>query len=212
MVQVVAENAIDAVGRDSVVVVTDNRKIVEICHEADIRFAIVEGNLKSGTDRIAKYARQANLDWVVNLQGDEPMIDSEMISSFVDEFIRSPGMVLAGFHESESREPQGTPFVVSSSSGNLLYISRSPLPGLKDAQTSSINRQTSIYGFPITALDAFGEAASIGPLEQAEDIELIRLLENDTPVKLHKFHKDTVAVDYPHDVGVVESLLGASGA
>jgi 3-deoxy-manno-octulosonate cytidylyltransferase (CMP-KDO synthetase) len=99
------------------------------------------------------------------------------------------------------------PKVVASRSGNLLYMSRSPIPVTKSNQFHSGYKQVCIYAFSKEHLQFFASHQEKTQIEAIEDIEILRFLENDIPVKMIEVESSSIAVDVPGDIKKVLNFL-----
>jgi 3-deoxy-manno-octulosonate cytidylyltransferase (CMP-KDO synthetase) len=143
----------------------------------------------TGTDRLAEANVKLNCDFIINVQGDEPLIEPNDILKVINEYKNKPGNVVNAMCQITTEDEFRSftvPKVVVSKTGNLLYMSRSPIP---------VNKNN---GF------SFGYKTII---EEVEDIEILRFLENDIPVKMIQVTKSSIAVDIPADVEKVVLTL-----
>jgi len=108
--------------------------------------------------------------------------------------------------ESEYRSPT-VPKVVATPNGKLLYMSRGAIPSNKSFEFREGMKQICIYAFGAHHLDAFGRRAAKTPLEEHEDIEILRFLEMGHDVQMVELKSKVIAVDVPEDIAKVESYL-----
>ena len=198
-----------------VIVATDDERIAEVVH----KFCKVEFTCKdhpSGTDRIAEVATRMNCDAVVNVQGDEPLIDPEVID-LVAEALKYSEMTTAASlvnNISDYTDPNIVKVVVSAE-GRALYFSRRTIPFLRDLAGESLDKQLEafpflkhlgIYGYQCQTLQRLVEYAP-SPLEQAEKLEQLRALENGIEITVCQVKYEAIGIDVPEDVQRVEELL-----
>jgi 3-deoxy-manno-octulosonate cytidylyltransferase (CMP-KDO synthetase) len=173
---------------------------------------IMTGEHTRATDRVAEAARETDAEVIVVMQGDEPLVYPEMLDAAIEPFEADPGVEcvnLAGEIETEAafRDPNNVK-VVADEAGNALYFSREPVPNLHDAgfAEAEVYRQVCVIPFRRDALFEFA-AMDETPLEKAESIDMLRLLERGRDVRLvetdHRIH----AVDTPEDHERVNELM-----
>jgi len=201
-----------AVGAEQVIVATEDERIVERCQAMGIRTALTRDDHATGTDRVAEVAATVDAQLYVNVQGDEPLVSGAVITSVIEAKRRWPSEVINAMARIEERadvESPNVPKVVANTSGRLLYMSRAPVPRDKSGGSASQHfRQVCVYAFNREELARFA-ATPRGPLERAEDIEILRFLEADVPVRMVEVEGGSVAVDVPDDVARVERILDA---
>jgi 3-deoxy-manno-octulosonate cytidylyltransferase (CMP-KDO synthetase) len=152
------------------------------------------------------------IDVVVMIQGDEPMVDPAMIDAAVDalvgddraDVVNLMGRV-AGRHEME--DPNEIKVVVDRE-GFALYFSRAPVPFVRDGGAWASRNQICVIPFRRAALTEFN-ALPTTPLEAAESIDMLRLLEHGRRVKMVPVEAETCSVDTPEDLALVEGLMAA---
>ena len=217
LLQHVVERCQRASALEDVIVATDDERIRTVA----ARFCRVEMTSPahpSGTDRIAEVARRCDCDGVVNIQGDEPLMDPAVIDHV--------GCALAGCEMSTAATPLRDPAeydnpnvvkVVVSAAGRALYFSRRTIPYLRDAAARSVPEQLAAFPF-LKHLGIYGYRREtllrlvrfpVSPLEQAERLEQLRALEHDIPVRVVRVTYESVGVDTPEDVTRVEQMLRA---
>ena len=164
--------------------------------------------LVSGTDRVAWVTRDWKTEIVINIQGDEPLVDPRSIDRLVAEMLEDELCDMATLAvKKRDQEELKNPNVVKvtfSSSGNALYFSRQALTCGPD---HAFYKHIGIYGYRRNALLKFCSLRR-SPLESAERLEQLRALEAGFRIKIVEVSHDTVSVDHPSDVGKVEALMG----
>lgn len=168
----------------------------------------------SGTDRIAEAAQDfSNATHVINIQGDEPLIDPALIDTLARTLRQEPNIPMI-----TAASPVADPELISdpnvvkvtlSSQGNALYFSRSPLPFRREKTPSlPTYRHLGIYGYRTDFLKHF---VSLPPsaLEQSEGLEQLRALENGAIIRVHLTEHEALGLDSPDQVPLIESLLSA---
>ncbi|HTV76448.1 MAG TPA: 3-deoxy-manno-octulosonate cytidylyltransferase, partial [Candidatus Baltobacteraceae bacterium] len=170
----------------------------------------------SGSDRIAEVAARISCDAVVNIQGDEPMIEPAVIDA-VAGALKNCEMSTAATRIAKPDEldnPNAVKVVVNAA-GHALYFSRRTIPYLREAASSSMSEQLAAFAF-LKHLGIYGYRREtllrlvkfpVSPLENAEKLEQLRALENGIAIAVVKVDYDSVGVDAPEDVARVEKLL-----
>lgn len=206
----VAKIAEAAVGKENVYVATDSEQIAKIAKQNDFKY-IMTKEARTGTDRICEAVREIDSDIIINLQGDEPLVDPNDIKRVIkykENNLKSVVNCYSNLFSTE-KDNNSIPKVAIDAEQNLLYMSRSALPGTKDGtekENIKYYKQVCIYAFTKDELDFYG-SCNPGNLEQSEDIEILRFLENGKGVKMLYLDSDTIAVDYPEDIEKVETYL-----
>lgn len=215
LLQRVIEQCQKAPSLAEVVVATDDPRIAQLAE----RFCAVEmtsPDHPSGTDRIAEAAARRPCDGIVNIQGDEPLIDPTV----VDQVARALDLNDMATAAVPIRDPEqlNNPNVVKlvvNSAGRALYFSRRTIPYLRDAATESASEQLAAFPF-LKHLGIYGYRREIlqrlvrfpvSLLEQAERLEQLRALENGIQIAVVQVEYDSVGVDVPEDVQRVEQIL-----
>jgi 3-deoxy-manno-octulosonate cytidylyltransferase (CMP-KDO synthetase) len=204
----------EAVGPEAVIVATDDDRISSVAKGYGMRVEMTSSDHQTGTDRVAEVAGRIDASLVVNVQGDEPMLDPAHIRAVIDAFDPGRDQVVNAMSPIEDRASHlslSVPKVVAAPDGRLLYMSRGPIPMTKGGDPTAGMRQVCIYAFAPEALRAFAAHGRKTPLEDVEDIEILRFLELGIPVRMIEVAAGSVAVDFPEDIATVESLLAVDG-
>ncbi|WP_068830231.1 3-deoxy-manno-octulosonate cytidylyltransferase [Pseudomonas sp. BMS12] len=199
---------------ERIYVATDDVRIRETCKQWGMQVLMTSSACLTGTDRVAECAEQLEADVLINVQGDEPVMNPDDLRSIVEAASRFPGEVLNGYcgiDESEQFFSSSTPKVVLRPDGRLLYMSRAPIPGNKQGEFVGGYRQVCIYAFPRAALQAFSMSSVKTPLESIEDIEILRFLELGWEVRMLEMSRESIAVDNPEDVERAELAIRKRG-
>lgn len=214
MIQWVAELSAQAVGREHVYVATDDERIADKVRASGYAALMTDPAALTGTDRLAEAADMIDYSIYVNVQGDEPLVEPEDILRCVELKGKHPEMVINGFGWiglNEDLHSVNIPKVIATESGVMVYMSRRPLPGFKDAANEPpyYMKQVCIYGFSRKDLKDFAGFGRKSMLEQCEDIEILRFLELDRSIMLYECKPGSLAVDVPEDIPKVERALRA---
>ena len=210
LIQRVWERCAKAVGKQSVCVATESNLIREHCENVGIQVVMTSDTCPTGTDRVHEVALIRKADIYLNVQGDEPMVRPEDILRVLEAARRQPDKIWNAMtpiqEEGEFRSPN-VPKAVVSPEGKLLYMSRAPIPTDKSHSFRKAWKQICIYAFQRKALDAFANTGRKTPLEEIEDIEILRFLELGLEVSMVEVSSGSIAVDIPEDIPRVEELL-----
>jgi 3-deoxy-manno-octulosonate cytidylyltransferase (CMP-KDO synthetase) len=215
LIQHVVEQCQKARSLSEVIVATDDTRIFEAAHN----FCRVEMTLPdhpSGSDRIAEVAGRVACDAVVNIQGDEPLIDPAVVDAVAEALVKDEMSTAATpiKNLSEFENPNVVKVVVNAG-GRALYFSRRTIPYLREAASRSASEQLAaflflkhlgIYGFRRETLLRLVKFP-VSPLEDAEKLEQLRALDNGINIAVVKVDYDSVGVDMPEDVAKVEKIL-----
>lgn len=184
MVVRVAEQA-KLSGANEVVIATDFEKIIQVASEHNIQALMTRVDHESGTDRIAEVAQQLNWaddDIVVNVQGDEPLIDPVLIQEVAAYLANSKDAVMAtachAIHDEASLLNPNIVKVVLDTNGNALYFSRAPTPYPRDEvfkHKIQAYRHIGIYAYRVGFLKKYANLA-VTELEKIESLEQLRVL------------------------------------
>lgn len=191
-------------------VATDDQRILAHCESVGIQALLTSSDCLTGTDRVAEFARKVEADYYINVQGDEPLFNPTDIPGFIDNIGRYPGTVLNGFCSIEEEAmfyDPSMPKVVFDGNHRLLYMSRAAIPTSKALAFRRAWRQVCIYAFPREALLAFSAFGRKTPLEEIEDIEILRFIELGYRVQMVETSSQSVPVDNPGDVEKVERII-----
>ncbi len=207
----VAELCSLAVSSDNVYVATDDHRIKGVVESFGFN-AVMTGDALTGTDRIAEAAKSIDADIIVNVQGDEPLVEPDDIHKVISAKLKHPDMIINGYsYLSADENPQSVniPKVVTTEDDVLLYMSRLAVPGFKESSRApkSYKKQVCIYAFDKVQLHKYRSYGRKSNIEESEDIEILRFLELGQQVKMIKTRPGSYAVDAPEDVSVVEAAL-----
>jgi 3-deoxy-manno-octulosonate cytidylyltransferase (CMP-KDO synthetase) len=212
MIQHVWEGAKRAKRLDRLVVATDDKRIQQAVEGFGGEAVMTAPELPSGTDRVWAAAKPTGAELIINIQGDEPLLEPAMVDSLVETMRSNPsaemGTLRFPMKGSEGYAQKGVVKVVSDLNGWALYFSRSPLPACKEADgTPAVwYKHLGFYAYRRSVLEKFvGWPPSA--LEKTEGLEQLRALEHGVKIKVIDSPRDTVAVDTAEDAQRVEKLL-----
>jgi len=215
LIQRVVEQCEQAKSLSEVIVATDDARIAEVAQHF-CRVEMTSADHPSGSDRIAEVASRCECDAVVNIQGDEPLIEPAVIEAVAGALAREEMSTAATLikNPAEYDNPNVVKVVVNAA-GRALYFSRRTIPYLREAASRSANEQLAAFPF-LKHLGIYGYRREtllrlvkfpLSPLEEAEKLEQLRALENGIQIAVVKVDYDSVGVDVPEDVVRVEQLL-----
>jgi 3-deoxy-manno-octulosonate cytidylyltransferase (CMP-KDO synthetase) len=212
LIQHVWERCAKAKGIETVIVATDDMRIAEAAFDFGAEVSMTSPKHRSGTDRCAEVAKRlVGYSHVINVQGDEPLIDPALVSRLVKALVADKGIEMitaanAFGAEEDTGNPNAVKVVVDRRS-DALYFSRSAIPFVRgDGVKATFFRHQGIYGYTVKFLLQFVKWKP-GVLEQCEQLEQLRALENGTRIRVLPTKAASIGVDTPEDVALVERLL-----
>jgi 3-deoxy-manno-octulosonate cytidylyltransferase (CMP-KDO synthetase) len=216
MILRVAELSARAVGQAHVHVATEDSRIADAVQAGGFSALMTSPDALTGTDRLAEASGMIDYDIYVNVQGDEPMVDPADIERCIALKAERPDMIVNGCADlgpDEDPANVNIPKVVTTEDGVLVYMSRAPVPGFKEAKNAPARyrKQVCIYGFSRDELAAYAAFGRKSALEACEDIEILRFLELGRRILMYDCRGGSLAVDVPEDVAKVEAALAARG-
>lgn len=214
MIQHVYEAASRATHIDGVAVATDDQRIFDAVTRFGGRAIMTSGDHRSGTDRAAEAARHLGLaaeDIVINVQGDQPLIDPRCLDEVVAPLVSDPalGMSTLAFrivNPKEYLDPKDVK-VVLDINGDALYFSRAPIPFGRDKDEEFDSyKHLGVYAYRRSFLEVFLNLP-MGRLERIEKLEQLRALEYGHRVRVVVTAYDSPEVDLPSDIIRIEELM-----
>ena len=214
MVQHVYERARRASCLDDIVVATDDERIRSTVESFGGTAVMTSADHRSGTDRVAEAVHGMDADVIVNIQGDEPMLDPAMLAELVDPFrsgARAGVVTLKKrvMHESEFADP-GVVKVVTDPAGYALYFSRSLIPYPRQRTPRfAVFEHLGLYAYTRSALMQLAELPP-SELEEIESLEQLRALENGIRILVIETasRQEMLSVDTQADLERARELMG----
>jgi len=197
---------------DRVIVATDSKDILEVCEGMDkLESTMSSPELQSGTDRVAVVAKFIMDDIIINVQGDEPFIDPELIDMLISDLENNPSVMMntaaCRFGKDEDVNDPNCVKVVKDAEGNALYFSRAAIPFNRDnAAGVEYFKHIGIYGYRKEWLLKFADMEP-SALEQIEKLEQLRALESGVKIKVLETEYKPVSVDTEEDLIKAEEIL-----
>jgi len=212
MIQHVYERAASARSMAAVIIATPDAAIVEAVTAFGGKVALTSAAHRTGTDRVAEAAAQLpeSVRVIVNVQGDEPLLDPATIDAVAAPLLADPEIAMASvmcpLPEGREADPNVVK-VVCNRNGFALYFSRSPLPYRRSGDAPYAPRQhVGLYAYRRDFLETFPRLAPT-PLEQAESLEQLRALEHGYRIRMVEIERVPESVDTPEDLERVRALF-----
>ncbi len=195
---------------DEVYVATDDERIQKACEEYGIPAIMTSVSHTNGSERLSEVAHTVEADIYVTIQGDEPLLEPDTIRTILDIMLSDEKIPCATlktpYHNPVDVINGTTPKVVCDLNDDILLFTRSAVPYPKAALDYIIYKPIGVYAWRRDTLLKYGTLEK-GPLEKAEDIELLRLVEHGYKVRIGEVASDTVAVDTPKDLERVRAYI-----
>ncbi|MBT8045068.1 MAG: 3-deoxy-manno-octulosonate cytidylyltransferase [Verrucomicrobiae bacterium] len=197
---------------DDVVIATDDPRILTVATGFGAKAVMTSADHPTGTDRIAEAAVQfPDADYLINIQGDEPLIDPALIDQLATALHEDAGVDMATaanpITDDTLLDDPNVVKCVLAQNGDALYFSRSPLPYRRAASPAlQLYRHKGIYAYRRDFLEKFVNWQP-SPLELAESLEQLRALENNARIKVLITDDQSPGVDTPEQAQQIEDLL-----
>ena len=221
MVQHVYEAAKSAKNIDEVYIATDSVEVETICRTFTSNIIMTDEKHESGTDRLAEAIEKIACDNIINVQGDEPLIDPKLISELALALQKRETPMVSAMHKIKTTEELKSPNAVKvtvDKNSNALYFSRSIIPHHRDEWETLLNKHTEIpsalsffkhigiYGYTREFLAEYATMEQTY-LEKLEKLEQLRVLENGYKIKMIETEYEPVGVDVESDLERVRSIM-----
>ncbi|MBR4643079.1 MAG: 3-deoxy-manno-octulosonate cytidylyltransferase [Selenomonadaceae bacterium] len=193
-----------------VIVATDDERILQAVEKYSGRAMMTRADHKTGTDRLAEVAEKfPDVEVIVNVQGDEPLIEPALIDELVAQFVADKNLQMATvatelLDADEMNNPNNVK-VVLDKNNDALYFSRSLIPYPRNAGKSKIFKHIGIYAYRRNFLLTYAKMEPT-PLEQSESLEQLRALENGFKIRVIKSSCRFVGVDTEEDLKLVNEI------
>lgn len=210
MIQHVYEKASQATLLNEVLVATDDKRVYNKVLEFGGKAMMTSPDHNTGTDRLAEVARKLDSDVIVNIQGDEPLMNPENIdiavSALLDDETVPMSTLMWRIVDLEEAQNPSVVKVVTDKDGNALYFSRSPIPYPRE-DAGVYFKHLGLYVYRRDFLLHFA-ALKPTPLEELEKLEQLRVLENGYKIKVVETEHTSIGVDTPADLDRVRRIIG----
>ncbi len=200
----------------AVIVATDDQRIFDEAKRFGARVKMTRGDHVSGTDRVAEVASAFDdFELVVNIQGDEPLIDPDAIDAAVLPLLEEPAIPMGTIRKrienpAEISDPNVVK-VVTDRFGNAIYFSRSAIPYARDQEGLAHYKHIGLYVYRRKFLLGYPDLP-VGPLERAERLEQLRAIENGFRIRAVETDYESFGVDTPEDLERVKKWIRAGAA
>lgn len=203
-----------------VIIATDDDRIYKVCKEfveREFEVVMTPSSISTGSERCAIVAGNLNVDYVVNLQGDEPLISPEFLDLFIDDLKlldkRVPVLTLAKKRFLPSQQKmfldKNTVKLIFDKNNEAVYFSRAAIPGGK-VNPPYFYQHVGIYGYLKDFLLDFTKMP-LSFYETQESLEQLRIIENCFSIKIKETEDEFIGVDVPDDIKIVKSILKEKG-
>lgn len=212
----VLRRAMESRRADAVLVATDDERIAAVVREAGGTAVMTSPDLPSGTDRVRAAVAGTDAAIVINVQGDEPLMDPENIDRVIEHLLAHPEVPLATvakpIDDPAAIADPNVVKVVRGDDGRALYFSRSPIPFRRNAEAALPTwKHLGLYGYRREALETWTSLPP-HPLERAESLEQLRALAAGLVMTVLPAVGDSIGVDTPADAEEVERILRSESA
>jgi len=213
MIELVYRRASEARTVDAVFVATDDDRIAEAVDRFGGGAVMTRADHLSGTDPLADVAAELDCEVVVNVQGDEPMMDPAAVDAVASLVLSNPATSMATLRKqlddpTDLDNPAVVKLVVDAN-GHALYFSRAPIPFTRpDHPAPVVWRHLGLYAYRREFLLRIAALPST-PLERAEGLEQLRVLEHGFRIGTAETTADTIGIDTPEDLERVRRLVDA---
>lgn len=212
MVQRTYEAAMSCSDIDKVIVATDSDEIKHVIEKIGGNAVMSPAELKTGSDRAAFVAEQfPDYDVIINLQGDEPFMKDEMLSTLIQPFKQDPSVKMATLGSPLNFETQHqNPDIVKvlyDFNGDAIYFSRSPLPYFRQPSNNvNVLHHMGVYAFKRDFLQQYTKMPQT-PMEIAESLEQLRVLEHGFKIRVCKVPQRTLEINTPEELLLAQSWV-----
>lgn len=196
---------------DKVVVATDDIRIYEEVKRFGGEVVMTRNNHENGTSRIAEVVENyKDYDVIINIQGDEPLIEISMINSLIEAFKKEPSLIMGTLkhklHTMNEIENPNVVKVVTDKNDYAIYFSRSIIPYPRNLNICNYYKHIGIYGYKSTFVKEYSELEKT-PLESSESLEQLRVLENGYKIKVLETTYEIIGVDTEQDLFKVREYI-----
>ena len=214
MLQHVFERASQARYLTKILIATDDPRIEAAARAFGAPVRMTRADHASGTDRIAEVASAESAEIIVNIQGDEPLIDPGAIDAAVlalcDDDEAPMGTLKRRIENPDEIANPNVVKVVTDAVGNAIYFSRHPIPYERESGSGTVHfKHIGLYVYRRDFLLRYSDLP-VGPLETAEKLEQLRALENGYRIRVAETEYDSLGVDTPEDLERASALFEAT--
>ena len=219
MIEYVYRACKGSIHKPKIIIATDDERIFSASKgfvSSDDKVLMTPSDISNGTERVAFVSKGISTEYVLNIQGDEPMLESEVVDKLIEETKncdeKNPVSTLAVWSSNvEDYNNPNVVKVVAGLDGRAIYFSRSPIPGSKESKVKNFLKHIGLYGFKRDFLLNI-PSLSKGSLERIESLEQLRILENGYGIRLGVIDRDITGVDTPEQKDKVAKILKERGS
>lgn len=214
LLQWAVEGARTSAQVEKIYVATDDARIQVLCEQIKVECLMTRADCPTGTDRLFEATRHLDFDVVLNIQGDEPLINQSYIDPLVEAFKQQPDLDMATLAHPLSREDldnKNAVKVIINKNAEAIYFSRFPIPYSRDNEKEGLVLKTALkhiglYGYTCEFLQKFCSSPQ-AEIEKYESLEQLRALYLGAKIKVLQVEKPTYGVDTVEDLQKLEALL-----
>ncbi len=207
----VADICAKVIENNKIFIATDSKKISSIVKKFNYNVILTKKNNLTGTDRVAEASKKIKAKIIVNVQGDEPLLDYKDIRKIINKKKNNFDTVINAYCPLSNYEKANNiniPKLVVNEKDELIYMSRKAIPGSKNLNSKIVYfKQVCIYAYNKKELEKFKKFGRKSKIEEFEDIEILRFFDLDTKIKMVRLNKSSQAVDTPNDLKIVNKLF-----
>lgn len=195
---------------NEVFVATDDKRISDVCERLDIKYIMTRDDHGTSTERAFEVAQKIKSDLYVVINGDEPLIDPEVIRKIIPQNNYDKDFYVSNLMTEIKSPVEAIDFtnikVVTDENSNALFMSRSPIPYPKSSIEYKYYKHVGVLIYDFNALKFFAETSK-GYNEKIEDINELRFIEHGKRLKMIKVEANTLSVDTPKDLEHIEHII-----
>jgi 3-deoxy-manno-octulosonate cytidylyltransferase (CMP-KDO synthetase) len=210
MIWWVYQQAIKVSEFDEVIVATDDTRIMDVCKSLSMKAIMTSPDGPCLIDRLYEVSNIMSYDYYVSINGDEPLIESEIIANVLPSSVNNTDIVYRGlmrvFTDPVEVVDPGNMKIVCNSEGRLIYVSRSPVPYPGKSAQFTFKKYIGVECFNKPALDFYMKTPP-GEIEIIEDLGTLRFLENGIYIHYTMVESSSLSVDTPRDLDKVREIM-----
>ncbi len=209
LIQYVYQQAQKVKNIDELLVATDNERIFNKVRQFGGKVKLTSAQCRSGSDRVAEAIKDIKCEVVVNIQGDEPFFEPEMVEKMIGLLTKNPEIQVSTpcvkIKKREEIKDENVVKVALDKDNFAIYFSRLPIPYFREGKGNFL-KHLGFYAFRRDFLLQFSRWPQT-PLEKAEKLEQLRILENGCRIKVVECHSDSLGIDVPADLQRAKEFL-----
>ncbi len=199
-----------------IIVATDDERIAELARSEGAEVAMTASELSTGTDRIWKAVENQKVDVVINIQGDEPLVQAALLDTLVSCFEKDQALEMATLGrklDAEALNSPNTAKIILNHKDEAIYFSRFAIPYSRDKSDTGLGgalKHIGLYAYRRDFLEKFCRQAPVA-IEIAEGLEQLRALYLGAKIKVVRVESESWGVDTPEDVQKIEMMMQERG-